>query len=226
MRASGEHRARWIGWPALGVLVLALLSPLARPATAQTGSDEATHEALRALRREVEAAFNKAGASGRLEDFEPILKYVDDDVVLAAMNGSLVVGKAGLIEYFKRTMMGSARTVATVHHTFEPAALTKLYGGDTGVVYGRSVGRYALSDGMSFEVNTIWTSTLVQKDGKWLLASFQFAPSIFDNPVATRAVRALYWGVGIAGGGALLLGFLLGRVTARARRGPGPAASA
>jgi ketosteroid isomerase-like protein len=217
-----------IGWLALGVVALALLAPAAgpRPAVAAGGSDEATHEALRALRREAEAAFNKAGASGRLEDFEPLLKYVDDDVVLAAMSGDLVVGKPALIDYFKRTMMGPSRTVLSIHHTFEPAALTKLYGGEAGVVHGRSVGRYALADGTSFEVNTIWTSTLVKKDDRWLLASFQFAPSIFDNPVANRALRALYWGVGIAGAAGLALGFLLGWVTVKRRQGPASPARA
>ena len=225
MRAFGPNRPAGIGWLRLAMVVLALLSPLAGlwPAVAQTASDEATHEALRTFRREVEAAFNKVGASGRPEDFEEILKYVDDDVVLAAMNGTLAVGKQGLTEYFKRTMAGPTRTVKSVHHTFSPAALTKLYGGDTGISYGRSIGRYELADGMSFEVDTIWTSTLVKKDGKWLLASFQFAPSIFDNPVANKALRMLYWGVGIAGVGGLLLGFLLGWVT---RRGAARAARA
>jgi NhaP-type Na+/H+ or K+/H+ antiporter len=71
---------------------------------------------------------------------------------------------------------------------------------------------------MSFEVDTNWTSTLVKDGDRWSIASFQFAPSIFDNPVLDKAVRSLYWGVGISGIVGLLLGFLFGRFTARGRR--------
>ena len=35
---------------------------------------------------------------------------------------------------------------------------------------------------------------MVLEDGRWLLASFQLAPSIFDNPLVERAAQALYWG--------------------------------
>jgi hypothetical protein len=64
---------------------------------------------------------------------------------------------------------------------------------------------------MDFNVDTHWTATLVKEDGKWLLASFQFGPNIFDNPLLNKALSALYWGIGIAGAIGLALGFLFGR---------------
>lgn len=172
---------------------------------------EATHDALRALKQEAELAFNDMGQSGEMEDLERLLKLVDENIVLAAMNGSFAIGKSGIIEYFNRTMTGPDRTVQSIHHTFEVADLTTLYGGDTGVAYGTSVGTYELTGGMAIVVDTNWTATMVNQDGTWLLASFQFAPSIFDNPVLNRAVNALYWGVGIAGFAGIILGFLIGR---------------
>jgi ketosteroid isomerase-like protein len=206
----------------LAVVIFALSNPLSAAQQVQqiasTGDDEATHEALRTLKREMEESFNKVGKSGKLEDLQGVLDHVHDNVVLAAMNGSLVVGKQGIIEYFKRTMTGPTRTVKSVHHVFDVAALTTLYGGNTGVAYGSSTGTYALMDGLSFEVHTNWTATMVKEEGQWLVASFQFGPNIFDNPLLNKAVRALYWSAGIAGGIGLLLGLLLGKVTARKPR--------
>jgi ketosteroid isomerase-like protein len=176
---------------------------------------EATHEALRALKREAELAFNDLGQSGEMADLNRLLNLVDDDIVLAAMNGRFAIGKNGIVDYFNSTMTGPDRTVQSVHHTFEVADLSTLYGSDTAVAHGTSVGTYELTRGMTIVANTTWTATMVKKDGAWLLASFQFAPSIFDNPVLDRAIRACYWGVGIAGVVGLLLGFLLGRRSGR-----------
>jgi NhaP-type Na+/H+ or K+/H+ antiporter len=71
---------------------------------------------------------------------------------------------------------------------------------------------------MSFNVDTIWTATMVYENGRWLLASFQFAPSIFNNPVLDQAVNALYWVSGIVALIGLVLGFLAGRLTGKRRR--------
>ncbi len=209
----------------INMLVIPLLMILDSTAGAQDAQpnaspeeDEATHDALRALKREAEEAFNVMGQSGELTDLQKLLDLVHEDVVLAAMNGEFAVGKSGVIEYFNKTMTGSDRTVQSIHHTFEVAALTTLYGGDTGVAYGTSIGTYELTSGMNIVVDTNWTATMVNEGGKWLLASFQFAPSIFDNPVLNRAVNAVYWGVGIAGLVGFILGFLVGKRTRQKRQ--------
>lgn len=214
---------------AFGIPINMLVIPLLMILNSTTGAqdaqpnaspeeDEATHEALRALKREAEEAFNVMGQSGELTDLQKLLDLVHEDVVLAAMNGEFAVGKSGIIEYFNKTMTGSDRTVQSIHHTFEVADLTTLYGGDTGVAYGTSIGTYELTNGMNIVVDTNWTGTMVNEGGKWLLASFQFAPNIFDNPVLNRAVNAVYWGVGIAGIVGLLLGFFVGKRTRQKRK--------
>jgi len=176
---------------------------------------EATHEQLRSLKTQAETAFNKIGQSGRIEDLQPLLDLVTEDVVLAAMNGEVVVGKDGITKYFQRTMASPDHTVASVHHDFKVAELTTLYGGDTGVAHGTSKGKYDLTDGMTFEADVNWTATMVRENDRWLLASFQFGPSIFDNPVLDMALSAMYRAVVIAGlvglGGGFLLGWALRR---------------
>lgn len=202
---------------ALALVAALLLGVAAQPlfAQEQDAGTEAIHDEIRALKSGAEEAFNAIGSSGAEGNIESILQYVHDDVVLAAMNGDVVVGKQGIRNYFVEKISGPESTVASVHHTFNVADLTQLYGDDTGVAYGDTVGTYELKNGMSFTVDANWTATMVREDGKWLLASFQFAPSIFENPLVDKAVGMVYRIAAIAGVIGLIVGFLLGRVFRR-----------
>lgn len=209
-------------WMVMTLFAMVLMAPpnqlAAQQASDMSAEETAAHEALRALKQGAETAFNKLGETGDEKYLDDLLGLVHDDVVLSAMNGVQAVGKQGLADNYRRTMTGPDRTVRTVHHTFEVAALTKLHGDDTGVAYGTSVGTYELTDGSSFTANTKWTATMVREDGKWLLASFQFAPSIFENPLLEKATSVFYWGVGAAGLIGLLLGYLLCRLFGNRRQ--------
>ena len=79
------------------VAVLAALPPAERQA----------HEELIALRVAAQAAFNKVGSSGKVEDMEAMLKYVHPDCLLTAMNGQSARGKQGILEYFNRHMINN-----------------------------------------------------------------------------------------------------------------------
>ncbi|NIV18359.1 MAG: DUF4440 domain-containing protein [Woeseiaceae bacterium] len=197
----------------LALAAAMLLGAATQPlfAQEQDAAIEAIHDEIRALKRGAEEAFNEIGSSGRDGNIEPLLQYVHDDVVLVAMNGDTSVGKQGIRDYFVDKMAGPEPTVASVHHTFTVAALTTLYGDDTGVAYGDTVGTYELTNGMSFTVDAYWTATMVKEEGKWLLASFQFAPSIFDNPLLDEAKGMVYRIAAIAGVIGLIIGFLLAR---------------
>lgn len=202
---------------AAALVAALLLGVAAQPlfAQEQDAGVEAIHDEIRALKSGAEEAFNAIGRSGAEGNVESILQYVHDDVVLAAMNGDVVVGKQGIRDYFVDKMSGPESTVASVHHIFNVADLTQLYGDDTGVAYGDTVGTYELNNGMSFTVDANWTATMVREDGKWVLASFQFAPSIFENPLVDKAVGMVYRIAAIAGVIGLIIGFLLGRVFRR-----------
>ncbi len=193
--------------PTLAATLLLALVP-----AAQAGAgDEATHAALRQLKTEIEAAFNRACASKSRADLDAVLALVSENVVLTAMNGQCVLGKQGLVEYFERTLTGPEASVESVHHTFTPDGLSVLHGDDMAVAYGASLGRYELVRLGKIEVNTRWTCTMVREGERWLVASFQFAPSVFENPLAKRLERMLYVvsaGAALAG---LALGFTLGR---------------
>ena len=190
-----------------------------QPPESQGVDQEAIHDALRALKRGAEETFNRLGTSGDRKDLEALLEYVHPDIVLMPMNGAQLVGKEGIFREFERTMTGPARTVASMHHTFDVAALSILHGNDTAVAYGTTHGTYELTSGLGFEVDANWTATMVEEDGRWTLASFQFAPSIFNNPLVKKARGMVTW-VGVAAATlGLLVGLLLGRLTGRRRAG-------
>ena len=203
---------RQIRRAAIACLFLSLLLVQAGRADDAT---EAIHNELRALRDGITEAFNKLGASGKEEDLGAVLQYVHKDVVLNAMNGDTSVGHDGIRQYFRKTMVGPNRTVQRIYHEFTVAALSTLHGDDTAIAYGSTLGRYSLIGGLDFEVNAIWLCTMVKEHGKWLVASFQFAPSIFDNPIANKLQRTVYWAGGIAAVIGIALGALLGRMSRR-----------
>ena len=201
----------------LGIVMTALSVMFMQPLCAQESDAalEAVHDELRALKDGLEEAFNSIGRSGKDGDIEPILEFVHDNFVLVAMNGDISVGKQGIRDYFRDKMAGPEATVASVHHTFNAAALSTLYGDDTAVAYGDSPGTYELTDGRTLVADTNWTATMVKENDRWLLASFQFAPSIFDNPVVDAAVDMVYKAAAIAGAIGLIIGFLLARLLGR-----------
>ena len=197
----------------IGKLMTSLVIMLCLWARSSSAADDApaTHEQLRALRDGVTAAFNRLGTSGKEEDLEPILKYVHKNVVLNAMNGVRAVGHDGIRQMFRQSMVGENRTVQSVHHDFNVDDLSILYGDDTAIAYGTMPGKYVLTGGVNLEVNPKWLCTLVKEDGKWLIAAFQFGPSIFENPIAQQLQRTLYWAVGAAAVLGIGIGYFVGR---------------
>ena len=97
-----------------------------------------------------------------------------------------------------------------------PADLTILYGDDAGISYGTSVARYKLL-GKEFELENHWTATLVNENGRWLVANFHASANLFDNPVLNLATRSAVW----SGIGGLVVGTLImfiGAVVLRRRQ--------
>ena len=195
----------------LAALILALSFPVvphAAEAEKSAVSVEQLHNELRALKAEVEAAMNRG-------DIDGVLKHAHKNVVFTALNAGGGVGHAQIREYDAALMKGPNRKVESVKVSFTPDALSLLYGGDTAISWGSSVGKYKLVGGAEYEIIARWTSTLVRENDRWLIASFHISADLFDNPVLSSITRMLYWAIGIAALVALGAGFLIGR---RAKR--------
>ena len=166
----------------------------------QAAAEDPAHNELRALRTQVIDAITKG-------DIDAVLANVHPNVVVTWQNSDVCRGADGLREFFNR--MGKS-TFRGYKVPPTPDDLTILYGGDTGVSFGKVVAEYTLF-GKQFEFTSRWTATLVKENGKWLLASYHVSLNALDNPLFNSAKRSLIWGVIGAGVTGLLIGVLIGR---------------
>jgi ketosteroid isomerase-like protein len=190
------------------VVVAFLLVPFplfaAQPEAPEAAADvEATHDELRTLRDGLIAAVNKG-------DLDAILSYCHPNVTFTSPDGRIHKNIEGVRTYLTEMTGGPDPYVKSF--TIQPMVddLTVLYGGDMGVSTGKSVDRFELKTGMTFDVNTRWSCTLVKQNDGWKIANFQSAADLFDNPLLEMAKGSLYWTGGIALAIGLAVGFVGG----------------
>jgi ketosteroid isomerase-like protein len=170
--------------------------------TEKKKEDDPIHEELRAFKKSLIEAVKKG-------DIDAQLEHVTPDAVVTWQNGEVVTGRDNLRKFYEEHVKKSEIFKGYVKEP-EPTALTVLYGSDTGISYGTSVGKYKIM-GMTFELTNHWTATLVKHDGKWRIASYHVSNNVLANPLLT----ALYWAAGIGAVVVLLLGFIVGRISKR-----------
>jgi uncharacterized protein (TIGR02246 family) len=201
-RILGGVMACWVLF-----LPAALQAQEAGANAAGDASTEATHQALRAIKNDMEQALNA-------RDLDKLLSHVHPNVVFTTMNNDVRVGKDSIRAYYDQMMNGPDRVVQKITAKFEVDELTRLYG-NTGVAQGSSTDHYVLTDGTDIVVHGRWTCTLVKEGDRWLIAAFHYSTNVFDNPVLDKVKSAAMTFGGIASVGMLLVGFVIGRFTAR-----------
>jgi len=183
----------------------------AEPAPAEIPVED-LHNELRAFRAEMERALNE-------RDLDAIADNVDEHVIFTPMNGEIVRGRDGVRAYYERMLTGPDAVVADIHTTFEADDLSILHDQQTAVAFGHSVGQYELTDGSEFEVEAVWVTTLLRRDGQWRIAAFSYSSSMFDNPILDMQRRYLLIGGGVAVVIMGLIMFFVGRMSRRKKAG-------
>ncbi|MCY1074941.1 nuclear transport factor 2 family protein [Archangium lansingense] len=192
----------------MACLVLCLpLSLRAQESGGSAAEVEATHQALRTIKNDMEQALNA-------QDLDKLLLHVHPNVVFTTMNNDVRVGKDAIRAYYDKMMNGPDRVVQKLTAKFEVDELTRLYG-STGVAQGSSTDRYVLTDGSDITVHGRWTCTLVKEGDRWLIAAFHYSTNVFDNPVLDKVKGAAMTFGGIAAVAMLVIGIVVGRLTAR-----------
>jgi ketosteroid isomerase-like protein len=176
-------------WLACGASVPAMGAP-----------EDPAHDELRALRKEVLDSIVKG-------DFETTVKYVHPNVVVTWQNAEVVRGASGLREFFHRA---GKQAFKGYKEPPTPDELTILYGGDTGISFGRTVAQYNVF-GKEYEFTSRWTATVVKENGRWLLAGYHVSVDALNNPLMNAARQGMYWAGGAAAVIGLVLGWLIGR---------------
>jgi hypothetical protein len=174
------------------------LSTAAAQEPATTPENEAIHNELREMKKALVDAVLK-------QDFAAQLNYASPEVVVTWQNGEVVRGSEALRAFLDKNQASAQRVFQGYKEPPEPAELTILYGDDTGISYGTSVGRYSVL-GMELELTNHWTATLVRQDGRWVVAAYHVSNDILDNPLIDAAKQSLF-GVGAL---ALAIGAVVG----------------
>ena len=167
-------------------------------AAAPASDDAARHDGLRKLKDTMEEALNK-------RDLDALVANVDENVVFTTMNGDVARGRQGIRDYFAKMMEGPDKIVDTITSDFEPDDLSLFIGDDVAVAFGASKDHYVLTDGRKLDIAGRWTATLVNRQGRWLVAAFHYSTNVFDNPILTTQRNYLLLG---GAGGAVLLGLI------------------
>lgn len=171
--------------------------PLAR------ADEDPAHEELRAVRKQVLDAITSG-------DFEATIKHVHPNVVVTWQNAEVVRGVDGLRAFFFRAGKDAFKGYKVPP---SPDELTILYGGDTGISFGHTIAQYNVF-GTHHEITSRWTATMVKENGRWLLAGYHVSVNALDNPLLNAATHWVYW----IGGGAGLIGLLIGWLVGRRRK--------
>jgi ketosteroid isomerase-like protein len=176
---------------------------------AQQPSTETLHSELRALRERAVAAVNK-------RDPDALMKELHPDIVFTAMDTEVVHGIPAAQAYYQKMFVGAAKLINDFSFTLEPDAPAGLYeNGRVALSRGSSKAHFKLATGTEFDVPLRWSATLLRTNDKWAIANLQFTANMFSNPILDFLGSTMKWiaaGVGVA---ALVVGFLLGRLTRR-----------
>lgn len=185
-------------------LFAGLLLGVALFATAADEPDQAIHEELRVVLKTTAEAINSG-------NFDRMLPVLSKDIRGTPINQEFLASHADVSDYFRK-WFGPGGYLKKLEITLEPDALTELSADKTwGVVYGKGVERYILSDGRPYDLRTRWTATVAkEEDGRWRIRALHLGTNFLDNPILAEAEGAFRYALGGGGAAGLLLGLLLG----------------
>lgn len=182
------------------LLLMSLL--VVTPVWAANDPDAATHQELRSITTGIETAIN----SGKYGDLK---QYFHKNMRVTTINQEVLSSPETIEPYFNK-WFGPGGYLKKLHMTLTSDTPTELYGNKTwGIVRGKGVEKYHLSDQRYFEMATRWTATVVKdRDGKWRILSLHIGTNFLDNPVLNR-IEGSVMRVGIGGA---VVGLVLGVV--------------
>lgn len=185
------------------LMVAALAAFTALPVAAQE-ADHETHEALRALLREVEGAMN----SGQ---FDRMLPLLDERIEATSVTQEVMRNREDVSSYFKE-WFGPSGYMKSMTMKLAPDTLTELSPDKTwGLVRGGADEHYEAKDGDQFDFKTRWTAVVTKgADERWRLRAIHFGTNHLDNPVLTKVRRTLTRYAVVAASVALVVGLLVG----------------
>ena len=187
---------------------------LGLPPARAAAPEDPEHAELRAIKDALVTAFNQ-------RDYDGFLRHVHPNIVATWQNAEVARRPDGIRAFMKKMTEGEAKQVQSVQAKVEVDELSSLYGDKkTGVAFGSVEQDFKFFDGREIALKSRWTGTFIKEDGRWLLAALHVSANVFDNPILGLAVRkTALW----TGGGAVVVGGIVGWLIGRRRRTAAPA---
>ncbi len=172
----------------------------------QVSADSAIENELNELRLNMLKAYE-----GNIAD---LLPYLHPDIVVTWQDGEVSKGPDGVKKYYQGKMEGPNRVVAKV--TGNPVVEDRRIFGDQIVSFGNMNDTFVLlgKEDEPLQFNSRFSSLVVRHEGKLKLAGMHMSVNAFDNPITDYAAAAVKKLAIFAGLGALVVGLILGRLTA------------
>ncbi len=189
------------------ISVLFLFCFLTPTLAAEEDTHAADHEQLRGLLREATRALNEY-------DLDALAPLLAPGFFVVMADQTVITDFENLKAYFQANFRAEDAPLRGLRIEPEALALSQFIDGQVAVDYGMSTDTYSLPGGATMEMESRWTATLVQNDGRWQIKTLHAGVNMVDNPILTAARQGSYlWAVG-----GLVVGALLGWIGGRGRR--------
>jgi len=201
---------------ALFVFMLTASIALAQSTTQEGVTFADPEAAIATMRNELVDSFNKG-------DYDRLISHLDENVVITWQNAEVCRGPAEVHAYYDKMMTGPNPVVKAVHA--DPQVDGRHIYGDWAVSYGKMNDHFTLTDGSELNFDSRFTATIARKGDVWKITAFHLSVNAFDNAILKMAIgKTATWAGVIVGIVALLVGFVIGRVT-KQRRASRPASA-
>jgi ketosteroid isomerase-like protein len=164
---------------------------------------ESDRQALRLILADVETGINQ-------QDWELILRHLDEDVVITYQNAYVARGKDAVRAY-NTHMITAADSPVLALTTKAAIGGPAVFHGDTAIGHGTTQDHMVLRTGQTIDLDAAWSTALVKKNGLWKIAALHFSTNVLDNGVLRSTKRVMLISAIITTVLALLIGFALGR---------------
>jgi ketosteroid isomerase-like protein len=148
-------------------------------------SDYETHQELRAMLQQVQAAINSG-------NYDAMLPFLDEKIAATSVTQEVMSNRGDVSAYFKE-WFGPTGYMKSMNMKLEADALTELSPDKSwGLVRGNALEHYDAKDGNQFDFKTRWTALVAKNsDNRWRLRAIHFGTNHLDNPVLWKVERQL-----------------------------------
>ena len=192
--------------------LLFLFHPIAAnadSAISSAPSEKSIEDELSGLRQSMLDAYQ-----GNIDGLMP---YLHPDIIVTWQDGVVSKGPEGVREYLRGKLVGPDSIVVKV--SGNPKVMDRTIFNDHILSFGNMNDTFVLrgQEDQPLNFNSRFSSYVTRHEGKLKLAGMHMSVNAFDNPITSYAIASVKKLMIMVGLGAMIFGFIIGRISARKR---------